>query len=157
MHVVECDASMRAIDVGKASRLLEKSGGGPESTFLQVMEKLADDAIDDGRETDGIEIPKDQCRFSGNYAGTDQLTPIAGMIAGRLSGYFVGEDGTVGDGFIISNGVLEKCTPDVVLMPQSGYDATLVSLHRAYAQYLKWQVNGTPETFCDLAKDELPK
>jgi hypothetical protein len=114
LTVVDCDARMKAIDVGKARRLLAKEGTRPESCFLDEMREASDAAIDEGQEGAMIDIPKDRCWFSG-CVSPSCLATIAPLIVGRLSGFFVGEDGETHGGFAIENGKLEKRTITVTL------------------------------------------
>lgn len=124
LNVMDCDARMRAIDVGKARRLLEKSDVGVDSCFLDAMKPAADGALDEGLPSGMVEIPKDRCWFSGNHVNAEGIGLLAPMIAGKLSGYFVGEDGSFYDGFVIENGRLEKRVVKVTLASQEGPGAT---------------------------------
>jgi hypothetical protein len=116
MNVVECAARMKAIDVGKAQRVLRKANSKPESCFLDEMTEAAADAIDADEPDRLIDVPKDRCWFSGNVDACD-LARIAPMIAGKLSGYFVGEDGDHHSGFSIEDGRFRECTITVTVTP----------------------------------------
>src|SRR5277367_4275670 len=99
LTAVDCDARMKAIDVGRARRLLEKNDLYVESCFLDEMTKAADVAIDEGLSEALIEVPKGRCWFSGNHVDEESVALLAPMIVGKLSGYFVGEDGSIHGGF----------------------------------------------------------
>ena len=116
--VVDCDARMKAIDVGRARRMLEKADLFIDSCFLDEMRKATEGALDEGLATAAIEIPKDRCWFSGNHLNVDSLAIIASMIQGKLSGYFVGEDGSLYGGFVVADGQLVKCDVNVTLTPK---------------------------------------
>ena len=115
--MVDCDALMMAIDVGKARRLLEKNDIYPESCFLDEMVRAADAAIDEGLTDGKIAIPRQRCWFSGNHVDETSVALVAPMIVGRLSGYFVGEDGGLHGGFEIEGGRLRKCDVSATLTP----------------------------------------
>jgi hypothetical protein len=117
LTVVECAASMKALDVGKAQRLLEKADCYAESCFLDEMRKAADDLIDDSDPNEEVPVPKDRCWFSGNHVSEESLALVAPLIVGRLSGYFVGEDGGLHGGFVIEDGKLTGRSVMVVLTP----------------------------------------
>ena len=104
MNVVECSARMKAIDVGRARRRLEKDDIGVESCFLDEMRKAAEAAIDEGLSDAWIDVPKGRCWFSGNHVNAESLLPLAPMLSGTLSGYFTGEDGSLYGGFVIEDG-----------------------------------------------------
>ena len=85
LQVVECDARMKASDVRKATRLLEKHDLRPESCFLDEMQSDADDAADAGHPARMIAIPEDRCWFHGNHVNEESLLLVAGLVKGRLS------------------------------------------------------------------------
>jgi hypothetical protein len=118
LKIVECDAKMKASHVRKARRRLEENDAFIESSFLDTMQNEADALLDDDEGTSFIEVPKDRCWFSGNYVGAETIAPIASLIVGRLSGYFVGEDGNLYGGFRIEDGTFTKCNVTVTLVPQ---------------------------------------
>ena len=119
-EVVECDARMKARDVGKAKRLLAKNDCSPESCFLNEMLEEADTAVDSDRPDALVEIPKERCWFSGNHISSRSLALVAPEIIGKLSGYFVGEGGEVGDGLIIENGRLFQCDVKITMTRKDG-------------------------------------
>lgn len=116
MRVVECAASMKAIDVGKARRILKKNDVYPESCFLDALVKGSEALIDEGAIDGKVAIDEENCWFSGNHVNVDSLAPIAHLIEGKLSGYFVGEDGSLYGGFAIENGRIDKRSVKVTLV-----------------------------------------
>ena len=109
---------MKAIDVGRARRMLEKADLFIDSCFLDEMKKAADATIDEGLVEAKIEIPKDRCWLQGNHLNASTLQLIASLIQGKLSGYFVGEDGSLYGGFVILDGKLAHCDVKVTLTPK---------------------------------------
>jgi hypothetical protein len=117
LNIIDCDARMKALDVGKARRLLEEKDLYVESCFLDGMQDAANASVDAGLTDAMIEIQKDRCWFSGNHVSEESLALIAHMIVGTLSGYFVGEDGSLYGGFRIENGVFTEQHLTVTLTP----------------------------------------
>ena len=115
---IECAANMRAIDVGRSRRALAKGDAFVESSFLDAMRNAANDAIDVGMPDGRVDIPKHQCWFNGNHVSEKTLALIAPMITGKLSGYFVGEDGSLYGGFVIESGCMVVCDISVALTPK---------------------------------------
>lgn len=60
-----------------------------------------------------MRIPADKFWWSGNHVDRDDLEKLAPMMVGKVTGYFVGEDGTLHGGFQIVDGQYFKCTVDV--------------------------------------------
>lgn len=116
LDVLECDAYMTAKSVRKSRRALDKANVLPESNFLDELLETADDAADDD---EPIRLNKKLMWWSGNHAGPDELAQIAPLIVGKLSGYFVGEDGSLNGAFQIEGGKLYKCRVEVVLTRES--------------------------------------
>jgi hypothetical protein len=119
MIAVTCDAKIRAIDVGKAQRILNRRGFRIEFCFLGYMSGEADKLIDEDHSSAMVDVPKDRCFFSGHSVDPAMLEPIASLIRGTLSGYFVGEDGSLYGGFLIQDGVFVECDVGVTLTPKA--------------------------------------
>jgi hypothetical protein len=119
MRVVQCDAHMKAVDVRKAKRLLDDVDIFLESSFLEEMRGASERAIDVGMPEATIDIPPKRCWLTGNYVSDKTLAMLAPMIVGKLSGYFVGEDGSLHGGFVIEGGRLTTCDVAVTLTPKA--------------------------------------
>lgn len=114
-NVVECKASMQAKHVNQSRRRMEAANIYAESCFLDEMRRTAEALLDEGLSTAMVEVPKNRCWFAGNHVNEEFFALLAPMIVGRLSGYFVGEDGSLYGGFLIEDGALSRRTVRVTL------------------------------------------